>query len=423
MTSIKVSNISKAYKIYPHKWSRLIEWLTPGNNSRHQKRWILNDLNFEITAGDSVGIMGVNGAGKSTLLKMIAGTTQATTGEIFTNGRVAALLELGMGFHPDFTGHQNVIMAGQLQGYTEEQLTQALPDIERFADIGDYIDQPLRVYSSGMQMRLAFAVATAYRPDILIVDEALSVGDAAFQRKCFSRIESFQAEGTTLLIVSHSVDMINRICSKGLLIDQGRLVMFDDAKKVSQSYEEIIFGNPIDTHIDSVESTIDTSSSKQLLDTSLINESMETQYGNQLAVIKNFSIKDYNQHPANVLTPKKPFTVVYEVYFNEACKNVSFGMMIKTVEDVCVYGENTSQKGIKRNFQKGDAVEITFKLENHLATGYYYMNCGCFSIVNGEEECLHRRVDVAMFKVSVPENKTFQIGLTDLKSETNITLK
>lgn len=186
MGHIRVSGLAKAYKQYPNRWSRLLEWLLPFSRPRHHLHWILQDVDFEIQPGEAVGIVGVNGAGKSTLLKMITGTTQPTRGQIELQGRVAALLELGMGFHPDFTGRQNAFMAGQLLGMQVEEIEALMPQIESFAEIGEAIDQPVRTYSSGMQMRLAFSVATARRPDILIVDEALSVGDAYFQHKASS---------------------------------------------------------------------------------------------------------------------------------------------------------------------------------------------------------------------------------------------
>jgi lipopolysaccharide transport system ATP-binding protein len=228
MGEIVVSGLSKAYRQYPGRWSRLAEWLLPGAGPRHQLKWVLQDVDFRITPGEAVGLIGVNGAGKSTLLKLITGTTQPTAGAIHTRGRVAALLELGMGFHPDFTGRQNVVLAGQLLGFAPSEIDALMPEILAFAEIGDYIDQQVRVYSSGMQMRLAFAVATCVRPDILIVDEALAVGDVFFQQKCFDRIERFTRAGTTLLFVSHSAGTILNICDRCILLRGGRIA-FDGA--------------------------------------------------------------------------------------------------------------------------------------------------------------------------------------------------
>ena len=232
MGSITVSNLGKAYKQYPNRWSRLLEWIIPFGKVRHQLHWVLQGLNFEVQKGEALGIIGINGAGKSTLLKMITGTTQPTTGSVNISGRVAALLELGMGFHAEFTGRQNAIMAGQLLGFSPQEITALMPEIEAFAEIGDYIDQPVRTYSSGMQMRLAFSVATAQRPDVLIVDEALSVGDAYFQHKSFERIREFRKLGTTLLIVSHDKAAIQSICDHAVLLNAGKLAMQGEPEAV-----------------------------------------------------------------------------------------------------------------------------------------------------------------------------------------------
>lgn len=240
MGSISVRNLGKAYKQYPTRWSRLADWLFPFGKLRHSLKWVLQDLNFEVHPGEAVGIIGINGAGKSTLLKMITGTTQPTTGSVTITGRVAALLELGMGFHPDFTGRQNAIMAGQLLGYSVKEVTELMPGIEAFAEIGDYIDQPVRVYSSGMQVRLAFSVATAIRPDVLIVDEALSVGDTYFQHKSFERIREFRKQGTTLLIVSHDKQAIQSICDRAVLLNAGGVAMQGDPEAVMDYYNALL---------------------------------------------------------------------------------------------------------------------------------------------------------------------------------------
>jgi lipopolysaccharide transport system ATP-binding protein len=249
MGTISVSNLGKAYKQYPTRFSRLVEWLDPRNKPRHQLKWVLQDIHFTVQAGEAVGIIGINGAGKSTLLKLITGTTLPTTGAVLMTGRVAAMLELGMGFHPDFTGRQNALMASQLLGITTEEIIRLMPEIEAFAEIGDYIDQPVRVYSSGMQMRLAFSVATAIRPDILIVDEALSVGDAQFQHKSFDRIREFRKQGTTLLIVSHDKQAIQSICDRAILLNAGRIAMEGDPENVLDYYNALIANVPKENSI------------------------------------------------------------------------------------------------------------------------------------------------------------------------------
>lgn len=240
MGSITATHLGKAYKVYPNRFARLKEWLVPFSKSRHSLKWVLQDISFNVNPGEAVGIIGVNGAGKSTLLKMLTGTTEPTTGSVQTTGKVAALLELGIGFHPEFTGRQNAFMAGQLLGMSAEEIRQLMPQIEAFAEIGDYIEHPVRVYSSGMQMRLAFSVATARRPDILIVDEALSVGDAYFQHKSFERIRQFRRDGTTLLIVSHDKAAIQSICDRAILLNAGKLAMQGEPEVVMDYYNALL---------------------------------------------------------------------------------------------------------------------------------------------------------------------------------------
>ncbi|GEM_PF-292352 len=253
MGTITVKNLGKAYRQYPTRLSRLIEWIDPRGKPRHKQHWVLQDINFTITPGEAVGIIGINGAGKSTLLKMITGTTQPTTGHVNLTGSVAALLELGMGFHPDFTGRQNVYMASQLAGMSNSEITAKMAEIEEFAEIGEYIDQPVRTYSSGMQVRLSFSVATAVRPDILIVDEALSVGDAYFQHKSFDRIRQFRDQGTTLLFVSHSAGAIKSLCDRAILIDGGIVLRNDSPDAVLDYYNAAIAKQQADYDIKQTE--------------------------------------------------------------------------------------------------------------------------------------------------------------------------
>lgn len=236
MSVIRVKNLGKAYKQYTNRWSRLAEWITPFTKSRHTLKWILRDINFEVGLGEVVGIVGINGAGKSTLLKLITGTSEPTTGSVEITGKVSAILELGIGFHPDFTGRQNVMISGQLMGMSEQEITALMPEIEDFAELVDYMDEPVRVYSTGMSIRLAFAVATAKRPDILIVDEALSVGDAYFQHKSFRRIRRFQEQGTTILFVSHDIAAVRGICHRCVWLDKGVVRLQGDTKTVLDAY-------------------------------------------------------------------------------------------------------------------------------------------------------------------------------------------
>lgn len=237
--SLTISGVGKAFRRYRGEWRRVLSWLglpmAPA-----EEHWVLRNISFRIMPGEAVGIVGQNGAGKSTLLKLITGTLRPTKGEIAVNGRIAALLELGMGFNPEFSGRRNVYHTAGLMGFQTEQVDAVIDEIEAFAEIGAYFDQPVRIYSSGMQVRVAFAVATAFRPDILIVDEALSVGDTYFQHKSFDRIRSFRDQGTTLLIVSHDKVAIQSLCSRAILLSNGGIARDGEPEAVFDYYNALI---------------------------------------------------------------------------------------------------------------------------------------------------------------------------------------
>jgi lipopolysaccharide transport system ATP-binding protein len=324
MGSITVDRLGKAYKQYPSRWARLVEWLTPGHATRHSLKWVLRDISFSVKPGEAVGILGVNGAGKSTLLKMITGTTQPSEGSVSIQGRVAALLELGMGFHPDFTGRQNVYMAGQLLGYTSDEITGLMKGIEDFAEIGSYIDQPVRVYSSGMQVRLAFSVATAKRPDVLIVDEALSVGDSYFQHKSINRIREFASQGTTLLIVSHDAAAILALCDRAILLDGGRLAMEEQPQAVLDYYNAMLAERAQETvrqeQTPNGVATISGTGEARVTDIALIDES-----GDRVEIVEI----------------GKRVTLRIQVSVRSPLKRLVLGYMIKDRLGQTVFGTNT----------------------------------------------------------------------------------
>jgi lipopolysaccharide transport system ATP-binding protein len=247
--AIALAGIGKAYRQYDAPRDRLFEWMSMGSIKRHRSRWALRDITLDVEPGQSLGVIGANGAGKSTLLKVITGTTRPTTGSLSVEGRVAALLELGIGFHPDVTGRDNVLIAGQLLGFTAAEIAARMDAIEAFAEIGAYLDLPIRTYSSGMHVRLAFSVATAIRPDILIVDEALAVGDAYFQHKSFARIREFKAAGTTLLFVSHSAPVVKSICDRAVLLERGLLVRDGEPDAVLDYYNALVASRTVDHRI------------------------------------------------------------------------------------------------------------------------------------------------------------------------------
>ena len=326
MGTLSVNNVSKAYKRYPSKWARVREWTT--GKTAHQKTWVLRGVNFTVNPGEAVGIIGMNGAGKSTLLKIITGTTQPTTGSVHIRGRVAALLELGMGFHPDFTGRQNVYMAGQLLGLTPDEITACMPAIEAFAEIGDYIERPVRMYSSGMQMRLAFSVATAVRPDVLIVDEALSVGDAYFQHKSFDRIREFSKQGTTLLIVSHDKQAIQSVCDRAVLLSAGEVLMEGTPEAVMDYYNALL-ANHQNQNVTQEVSELG---------------KVQTVSGTGEATVTAISIIDSNERPLDVVDVGQHVRLRVEVLAHQNIDRLVLGYGIKDRLGQVIYGTNTHLK-------------------------------------------------------------------------------
>lgn len=325
MGTITVSNLGKAYKQYPTRWARLAEWVNPRNQPHHHLHWVLQGINFTVQAGEAVGIIGINGAGKSTLLKLITGTTQPTSGSVHMTGRVAAMLELGMGFHPDFTGRQNAFMAGQLLGYSMEEIHSLMPDIEAFAEIGDYIDQPVRVYSSGMQMRLAFSVATAQRPDVLIVDEALSVGDAYFVHKSFGRIKAFRESGTTLLIVSHDKGAIQSICDRAILLAAGRVAMEGEPETVMDFYNAMLADKE----------------NKNVKQVTLAGGKVQTISGTREVVLNSVELLNAQLEPFDVIGIGETLNIRVRYTVQQVISNLTVGFMVKDRLGQAVFGTNT----------------------------------------------------------------------------------
>lgn len=356
MGTITVNNLGKAYKQYPTRWSRLAEWLIPFSGPRHQLKWVLQNICFRVNPGEAVGIIGVNGAGKSTLLKMITGTTLPTTGSVTISGRVAAMLELGMGFHPDFTGRQNAYMAGQLLGMDAEEITRLMPEIEAFAEIGDYMDQPVRVYSSGMQMRVAFSVATAQRPDVLIVDEALSVGDAYFQHKSFERIREFRRQGTTLLIVSHDKGAIQSTCDRAILLNDGKIGMAGEPEAVMDYYNAML--------VDSKNRSI-----KQAV---IGGSKIQTISGTREATVTAIALIDENGKVIEMVDVGQSVRLRVEVQAHTPIDRLVFGYGIKDRLGQVIYGTNTHLKNMPLlNVREGDCYIFEISFDANLGPGSY----------------------------------------------------
>jgi lipopolysaccharide transport system ATP-binding protein len=316
----------------------------------------MHDVSFTVKPGEAVGIIGINGAGKSTLLKMITGTTQATTGSVHITGKIAALLELGMGFHPDFTGRQNIYMAGQLLGMNVEEISRLMPEIEAFSEIGDYMDQPVRVYSSGMQMRVAFSIATARRPDVLIVDEALSVGDAYFQHKSFDRIREFRKSGTTLLIVSHDRAAIQSICDRAILLDGGRLSKEGTPEEVMDFYNAII---------------AERENSTVRIET-LPGGKIQTISGTGEATVVDIALLNEQGERCEILDVGSPATLQVKAAIHSPIPRLILGYMIKDRLGQVIYGTNTHIKSMPQADAKiGETIVFNFSFPLNLGPGSY----------------------------------------------------
>ncbi|GHT94120.1 ABC transporter [Betaproteobacteria bacterium] len=356
MGAITVTQLGKAYKQYPRRWSRLAEWLLPGKKPRHTLKWVLRDISFSVNPGEALGIIGLNGAGKSTLLKIVTGTTRPTTGSVQMAGRVAALLELGMGFHPDFTGRQNVFMAGQLLGYQVEEIERLMPEIEAFAEIDEYIDQPVRVYSSGMQVRLAFSVATAIRPDILIVDEALSVGDAYFQHKSFDRIRQFRQQGTTLLIVSHDKQAIQSVCDRAILLNAGSIAIEGEPEAVMDYYNAMLA-----EHQNQRVRQITTDSGK-----------IQTISGTGEVSLTRVQLKNAEGQEVEAIGVGEPVCLSVVASCQVDIPELVVGYMIKDRLGQPVFGTNTHHLGQPlRDLSAGKVAELEFEFNANIGPGTY----------------------------------------------------
>ncbi|EKG42848.1 ATP binding component of ABC-transporter [Pseudomonas syringae pv. avellanae str. ISPaVe013] len=355
MSLLTVKNLGKAYRVYASEFQRIGRWFGISTKPK-EEHWVLKHLNFSIQAGEAIGIVGQNGAGKSTLLKMITGTLQPTEGSVQVNGRIAAILELGMGFTPDLTGRQNVYHAAGLMGFNADRIDDVIQEIEAFAEIGTYFDEPVRTYSSGMQMRVAFAVATAIRPEILIVDEALSVGDSYFQHKSFDRIREFQQQGTTLLIVSHDRGSIQALCNRAILLEKGTVIKDGKPEEVMDFYNALI-----------AEKENATVQLRELED-----GSVQTRSGSGEATIGPVSLHNAAGERIEYVPVGEPVSLRINARVNSAIPELVVGYLIKDRLGQPVYGTNTYHMGCKVNdLQPGESLDYSFNFTANLGPGSY----------------------------------------------------
>ena len=407
-SQIVVNNLGKKYKRYSNRWNRLGEWLSFGRYQGHQASWILRNLSFELSQGESLGVIGVNGAGKSTLLKLLTRTSVPSEGNIEIQGRVAALLELGMGFHQDFTGRVNALMTCQMMGYSSEEAHDLIEDIREFSELGDYLDQPVRVYSTGMQVRLAFSAATVTRPEILIVDEALSVGDAYFQHKCIRRIREYRDDGTTLLFVSHDPGAVKSLCKRAILLDGGSIIKDGSPDSVLDYYNSVIARKKNDEEIHQVEGE---------------SGRISTRSGNGSARIKSADIAKAGGQSARSFLVGEKVVLRCSVDFFKNMDNPTVGILLRDRMGNDVYGTTTCHLGqCELSVHDGESLEITFTLCLNIGPGNYSV---CMAVHAGDshlvencdwwDQCL-------VFQVSPGEESPF-VGVASLPAEVAVIRK
>jgi lipopolysaccharide transport system ATP-binding protein len=422
MTSfaLSVRALSKRYELYERPADRLLQALFRGRRQFYREFWALRDIAFSLAPGQALGVVGRNGSGKSTLLQLVAGTLAPTTGEIAADGRVSALLELGSGFNPEFSGRENVYLNGAILGLTHAEVRERMPELLAFADIGDFVDRPVKTYSSGMALRLAFAVATAVAPRILIVDEALAVGDEAFQRKCFARIEAIREGGAAILFVSHSPQQVLELCDVALLLDGGQMLLMGEPRRVVAEYQRMLYAAPetaarIRERLlagalpAASEETARSQREPEVADTHdelragldpELRSASAVEYASHGARISRPAITTPGGERVNVLVRGAPYTFSYEVEFLRAATRVRFGMMLKTITGVELGGGTFPDAGaLADSFPAGRRVLIRFEFRCNLFPGVYFVNAGVMGEVDGVETFLHRIVDAVALRV------------------------
>ncbi len=446
--AIAVKKLSKCYQIYDAPRDRLKQFIFPRLQQavkREKKRYFkeffaLRDISFELHKGETVGIVGVNGSGKSTLLQVICGTLAPTGGGVETRGRIAALLELGSGFNPEFTGRENIYMNASILGLSNREIDERYESIVTFADIGQFIDQPIRMYSSGMVVRLAFAIAINVDPQILVIDEALAVGDAAFQRKCFARIKEIQENGATILFVSHDAASVVELCSRAILLDRGILFYMGKPKKVVMLYQKLLFAS--EEKKDAVRKNIlqgiqdgnieENEPAKSVLSQDNVEEGQESGKGRSQAVynpqlipqsttwyepaganIEQPQLLTLNGRQVNMLVRNEEYLYSYCVRFSADAFQVKFGMLIKTLRGIELggYGNIVEDDRLER-VRRGTVVRVSFQFRCALLPGSYFLNVGVMGRTDQGDTYLHRGVDVVMFEV-MPEEHIAPTAIVD----------
>lgn len=405
-TIIEIKDLVKDYKMFTRKQDRLIETIFP-MAKRHSTFRAMNNLNLEVKKGEVLGILGKNGAGKSTLLKMITGVAVPTSGGLKVNGKISSLLELGTAFNMELTGEENIYQHGQVMGLTKKEIEDKKQEIIDFADIGEHLSQPVKTYSSGMFARLAFACAINVDPDILIVDEVLSVGDMAFQLKCFKKFQEFKQRGKTILFVTHNVSDVLKNCTRVIILENGTKTFDGDTKEGVERYKRIITGNST-KKIEEGENVQKSNSKAKVENTDIntwkshFNENPNLiEYGNQKAEVIDYGVFDENDNFLSSIDNEKEVVLKSKIKFNEAIDNPIFTMTIKDFNGIEIVGTNTmNEKIYPGKFEKGDIVSVSFKQKLPLAPNKYTLSFSCTHInAKGELEVLDRKYEALLIEI------------------------
>ncbi|MCI9524114.1 MAG: ABC transporter ATP-binding protein [Erysipelotrichaceae bacterium] len=411
-TAISIQHVCKMYHLYEKPLDRLKESLHLTRKQLSKEFHALQDINLDIYQGETIGIVGTNGSGKSTLLKIITGVLSATEGDVSVNGRISALLELGAGFHMEYTGMENIYLNGTMMGYTKEEIDEKVPKILEFADIGTFIDHPVKTYSSGMFVRLAFAVNINIDPEILIVDEALSVGDVFFQTKCFKKFDEFKAQGKTILLVTHDLSCVLRYCDRAVLLNKGQLLEVGSPKSVVDSYKKILARGSKEHKFQLNHESSQLGKNKLKLNTDTIA------YGDGKAVIHDFYIKDGNSKITNTILKGETFVIGIQFSFEENLHDPLIAFTIKDHRGNEITGTNTRIEQVDLAQLKQHTVyTIEFEQEMNLQGGTYLLSLGCTGFENDALAVYHRLYDVTSIDVISQKDS---VGYYDMNSKVRL---
>lgn len=423
--AIRVQDVTKLYKLYDKPSDRFKESLGLSKKIKYREHYALHNLKFDVQKGECVGIIGTNGAGKSTILKIITGVLNPTSGNVEINGRISALLELGAGFNMEYTGLENIYLNGTMIGFSRSEIDQKLDDILSFADIGDFIHQPVKTYSSGMFVRLAFAVAINIDPEILIVDEALSVGDVFFQAKCYKKFEDFKQQGKTILFVSHDLGSISKYCDRVVLLNKGQKLAEGKPKEMVDMYKKVLVGQLDLDHVEeeqenmakspNIEQILNKKSEDGTWKQQLTNNQNAIEYGDKKAEIVDYAILDDQGNITNSVEKGKDFYIRMKIRMNEQIQLPIFAYSIKDSRGTEITGTNTMYE--KTNFEVGKIMEVTFRQKMSLQGGEYLLSLGCTSFEADDFVVYHRLYDVCNIAVVSDKNT---VGYYDMDSKITV---